>query len=457
MREERALRVALITSDSVGENMAGPGVRYWEFARVLGRRFDVRLVVPPLVPMAADLDMEGFPAVLFACRGESELRAAVLDCDVIVTRGAVLMAYPFLGQLGTALVLDMYSPLLLEGIQREAEADWLAKLSSYETDLESLWLQLRTGDFFICADERQRDYWLGMLSAVGRVNPHTHGQDPTLHRLIDLVPFGLSEQAPQHTRAVLKGAYKTIAADDKVILWGGGIWNWLDAPTLIKAMPLVLARRSDVKLFFMGIKRPNPNLARMRAAEQAIELSKDLGLYEDHVFFNDWVPYAERGSYLLEADIGASLHQMHIETRFAFRTRLLDYVWAGLPILATGGDVLSETLGRHDLAYLVAPGDVEGVAQGILTLLANPTLRADAAPRFRRVAEEYRWDKVVGPLEAFCSAPNRAPDRAYLASLTVNQVGGRGLVSKSWRALRLGGMRGFLRQAAQYLRWRRSK
>jgi hypothetical protein len=132
-------------------------------------------------------------------------------------------------------------------------------------------------------------------------------------------------------------------------------------------------------------------------------------------------------------------------------------VWAGLPILATGGDVLSEALAGHDLAYLVAPGDVEGVAQGILALLASPTLRAEAAPRFRRVAAEYRWDKVVGPLVAFCSAPEWAPDKAYLGSVTVDQVGGRGLVSKSWRALRLGGMRGFLRQAAQYLRWRRSK
>ena len=57
----------------------------------------------------------------------------------------------------------------------------------------------------------------------------------------------------------------------------------------------------------------------------------------DHtVFFNDgWVPYAERGAWLAEADIGVSAHFDDIETRFAFRTRLLDYLWAGLPIVTT--------------------------------------------------------------------------------------------------------------------------
>jgi hypothetical protein len=33
-----------------------------------------------------------------------------------------------------------------------------------------------------------------------------------------------------------------------------------------------------------------------------------------------------------------STHYEHVETTFAFRTRILDYLWAGLPVVATGGD-----------------------------------------------------------------------------------------------------------------------
>jgi len=462
VKQTRSPVIALIPNDTVGEQMAGPGIRYWEFARVLGERFQVKLIVPPFVQMDSIPDTGSLPASLHVCVHARDLRALVETSDVIITRGVVLTAYPFLTKLGKPLVLDMYNPFLLEGLQREAEADLLKKLTTHENDLQALRLQLRAGDFFLCADERQRDYWLGMLSAMGRVNPYNHQRDPTLRHLIDLAPFGMPEKPPQHIHPVLKGVYKTIAADDKVILWGGGIWNWLDAPTLIQAMSLILRQRGKVKLFFMGIKRPNLGMAQMKAVDRAIALSKELGLYQGAVLFHDWVPYEERQNYLLEADVGVNLHLDHIETRFAFRTRLLDYVWAGLPILSTGGDVLSEALAAQNLAYLVEPGDVDGVAQAILSLLANPTLRAECAPRFREVAAQYHWKVCARSLIKFCAAPHFAPDKAYryqgfLSAPTGEQNPWRRLLGKAWRALRIGGVSGLVQQCREYLRWQRSK
>lgn len=452
--------IALITNDVVGERMAGPGIRYWEFARALGRRFPVKLIVPPVVPMGSVPPAEPLPASLHVCTSLQDLRNLVESCDVVITLGVVLFFYPFLGELGKPLVIDLYNPFLLEDLQREAESDWLKRITSHENFLEALRIQLHAGDFFVCASEKQRDYWLGVLSAIGRVNPYTYQQDPTLRRLIDVAPFGLPEEAPQHTHLVLKGVYKTIAATDRVVLWGGGIWNWLDAPTLIKAMPLILQRRTDVKLFFMGVKRPNRKVARMKSVDEAIALSKALGLYDRYVFFNDWVPYDERQNYLLEADLGVSLHLEHIETRFSFRTRLLDYLWAGLPIVSTAGDVMSETLAGQNLAYLVMPGDVDGVAQTILRLLDNPSLRTDHAAHFRQVATHYYWATAARPLVEFCAAPYPAPDKVYLAhKLFSGQAQGSGqrLSAKVWRALRLGGVAGLLRQSGEYLRWKMGK
>jgi len=450
-------RVLLICNDVIGENMAGPGIRYWEFARILGRRFAVTLAVPPFVPMDSVPSAGTLPASLHICTCLHDLRNLVKDCDVVITLGVILLLYPFLSELDKPLALDMYDPFLLENLQRRAKADWLEQLTSHENCLDALRIQLRAGDFFVCAGEKQRDYWLGMLSAMGRINPYTYQQDPALHRLIDIVPFGLPEKPPQHIRSVLKGVYKTIAADDKVILWGGGIWNWLDAPTLIKAMPLILRQRTDAKVFFMGINRSDRNTARMEAVDQAIALSKKLGLYDRYVFFNDWVPYNERQNYLLEADIGISLHLDHVETRFSFRTRLLDYLWAGLPIVSTSGDVMSETLAARGLAYLVAPGDVDGVARAILATLDNPTMRTEYASRFRQVADHYHWEVVTRPLVDFCAAPYMSPDKAYLhqSAFSIKRPGSWWQISaKSWRALRLSGVSGLLRQSGEYLRWK---
>jgi len=439
--------------------MAGPGVRYWEFARVLGANFRVKLIVPPFVAgeMEEAFSPESLPAELHICDNERDFLSLIGDCDLIITRGIVLTAYPSLIELNKPLVIDLYGPFLLEALQQGVDSPLLEKMASYEDNLAALRLQLHAGDFFICASEKQRDYWLGMLSALGRVNPYTYEQDVTLRHLIDVVPFGLPSESPQHTQSVLKGSYKTIVADDKVILWGGGIWSWLDALTLIKSMSIILQKRDDVKLFFMGIKRPNAEGRGREAAEQAIALSRELGLYDRYVFFNDWVPYEDRQNYLLEADIGVSLHLDHIETRFSFRTRLLDHLWAGLPTVATAGDVLSGILADEGLAYLVEPGDVEGVAQAMLSMLDKPNLRAECAPAFRRVAERYRWKEVTQPLVGFCETPYLAPDKEYVCRRHQAGKGQRSLVAKSWRALRLGGIAGLIRQGREYIRWQMKK
>ncbi len=453
-------RVLLICNDIVGENMAGPGIRYWEFARVMRSRFDVTLAVPPFLaaqvastPSMTPTDEEW----LQVCHTPQELHSLAAACDVIVTLGVVLLLYPFVTEIGKPLVVDLYDPFLLEDLQRKAHLDLLERWTSYGNYLQALRLGIQAGDFFICAGEKQRDYWLGMLSALGRVNPYTYQDDPTLRRLIAVVPFGLPAEPPHHTHAVLKGVHPAIRPSDKVILWGGGIWDWFDAPTLIRAMPQILDRRDDVRLFFMGVRRANQNVAQTEAVEQAVALSRAVGLYGSHILFNDWVPYDQRQNYLLESDVGVSLHLDYVETRFAFRTRLLDYLWAGLPVVATTGDTMGEVLAAHGLASLVAPGDVEGVAQKVLNILADPNWRRECRNRASQVAAAYRWDVVAQPLVDFCAAPRLAADKAQPAVGIDVDVDGRGprLIRKGWRAWRLGGMRGLVNQVRDYVRWKR--
>ena len=110
--------IALITNHPVGENMAGPGIRYWEFARVLGQRFRVKLIVPPFVPMDSIPPSEKLPVSLHVCTRSQELHRLVEDCDVIVTLGGVLFFYPFLAELGKLLVSDIYNVSLLEDLQQ---------------------------------------------------------------------------------------------------------------------------------------------------------------------------------------------------------------------------------------------------------------------------------------------------------------------------------------------------
>jgi glycosyltransferase involved in cell wall biosynthesis len=461
----RMNRVLIISDDAVGSKMAGPAVRDWEYARVLSRHCHVTLAAPnesDLTPSDFGLRRYDSTEALQAMAGES---------DVVITSGYALKRFAFLKSLPVPLVLSITHSFVLENIQhfisegKSREFQWHV----YQDAAAVLNEQLAVGDFFVCNTERQRDYWIGMLAALGRVNPATYADAPSLRRLVDVVPFGLPDEPPVHRRPVLKGVHTGIAPDAKVLFWGG-LYDWLDPITLVRAMPQVLDKRSDVVVFFAGTRHPSPNVPTVPPiCQQVMRLSDEMGLTDRHVFFHDWIPYHERENYLLEADLGLSLHPDHVETRFAFRTRVLDFIWAGLPIIATEGDTASELVQQHQLGAVVGYQDVSGLAQAILDLLATPDLKATLAPRFAPLVQAYRWEQTTRPLVEFCRAPRLAPDRdmwrqvASTASVSPRQAvqqpsaparSWSGRLVKAWRSLRQGGWTALKREIVGYLLWK---
>lgn len=418
----RPRQVLIISQDRVTRNMAGPGIRSWEFARHLGREFQVTLATPgpaltsdqAAVPGSATGDRAPMPFKLvnFDPKDPELLRQVACKSDVVIVGGYLLQVYPFLLTLDCPLVVDAYIPYPLEGIELQSQYPIADQVTANADAVLALNLQFLAGDTFICASERQRDFWLGALLALGRINPESYFKDRSLRHLIDVVSFGLPEELPEHTQAVLRGVHPNVGKDDRIILWGGGIWQWLDPLTLIRAVHKISSQMPDVRLFFPGTRHPDagtvPEMAMQRAAMQ---LSDELQLSGHTVIFGDWLPYSDRQNYLLEADLGVSLHFDIAETRFAYRTRLLDYIWAGLPIVATEGDCLSEVVQQQGLGRIVKAEDVDGLAAVLADLLADRGLRQRLRPNFQAAAAQFRWPHVLEPLSRFCRNPQRTADR----------------------------------------------
>jgi hypothetical protein len=254
---------------------------------------------------------------------------------------------------------------------------------------------------------------LGLLEANGRVNPYTFSEDPSLRKLIDIVPYGLPNSAPQRSKPVIKGVWPGITLEDKVILWGGGLWAWLDPLTAIRAVEEVWQQRQDIRLIFPGTKHPNSRMAGVHTHTKAArELSKRSGLLDKAVFFGDWVPYEDWPNVLLESDLALTLHYDTLETRLAFRSRLLDYIWAGLPTVATRGDATSDLVATYGVGAVVDFEDVDDVAGAIIQLLDLP--RGQFQVKFSEARRQLAWDIVAQPLVEFCRHPRRAPDKLAL-------------------------------------------
>jgi glycosyltransferase involved in cell wall biosynthesis len=393
------LTVLMISHDLVGPTMAGPGMRYWELSRVLAQQFPVTLAAPEgsRVPDPE----QGVSLCVYRRHDDSTVRPLVDAAQIVVAPGDTLLEFPFLLTCNRYMVVDGYDPHTLESLAWNEHEALEVRVERQSQRLHVMNLQCAAGDFYI---------WLGWLEAMGRVNPFTYDEDHTLRRLIDVVPTGVPVERPERTRALARGTIPGIGAQDPLLVWGGGVWNWLDPLTLIRAVDRVARTIPHVRLYFPGPRHPYREFVPdMEMHQTAVRLSEELGLTGQNVFWGEWVPYSERQNYLLEADIGCSLHFETLETCFAFRTRVLDYVWAGLPMIVTGGDAASDMVREYGLGVVVDYEDVDGVSEAILNLLSMP--REGFRERFERARQQQGWAHNASPLIRFCQDPRRAPDR----------------------------------------------
>ena len=413
-------RVLFVSAEPVGEAMAGPAIRVIELARVLAEHCDVTVAAPgPSDPAVVpgkfvEAGLAGFEVLLEAMRGH----------DVVVAQRLQPQLLRYAARLPVRLVADLYNPQMIEVLEAggpgEGESSW-----------RRAWRSMLGGcaaaDLVICASEKQRDLWLGGMALNGLVDPERYRADPTFRAFVDVVPFGLPSEPPRHDAPVVKGVWPGIGPDDRVLLWAGGIWRWLDAITPIRAVERLRAERPDLHLVFMGTGRPALEPGDVpTSANEAIHFARECGLEGTCVHFNPgWVNYAERGAYLMEADLGVSAHHDHLEARFSFRTRVLDHLWAGLPSVVSSGDSIGDLVEQEGLGRTASPGDDEAFAAALAELLDDSKRHEAVSRRAREFAPALRWSECARPLVEFCrdidGRPPRRPPRGAVARATFGQ------------------------------------
>ncbi len=385
-----APRVLLVYADRVGATMGGVGIRAVELARVLREALGAETTIAAAEWDGADV---GAPVVTYAPHAPRALAPHVAAADVVIAQPAWPLLLRRLVRSRARLVFDLYDPEAFGTLEHFAGRDprLRALMGAYAAD--RVLAALRWGDHVACANERQRDLWIGALLGGGLLGPDAYDRDPALRERLGVVAYGVPSAPPQAQGAPLRERLG-FAPDDEVVLWNGGLWSWLDAETAIRAIALLRARRPRARLVFMGSSSAPP--AR-RASEAARALAAELGELNRGVTFNDvWVPYEERARWLLDADCALSTHVEHLETRFSSRTRLLDCFWAGLPAVCTEGDELAARVALERLGETVAPGDAEAVAAALERVLDAG--RGAYAERLAAAAQALTWPRVAEPL-----------------------------------------------------------
>ena len=376
-------------------------------AIVLSGQYDVALISTGIVELTA----ENFVARSVPGSDSSALTPWEEWADIILCQGLGLAAFPQLARTSKILIIDLYAPMQLEQLAQGISLpipDWSARVDYANLVMNR---QLASGDFFLTASDRQRDFYLGQLASLGRLEPENFISSPNFRRLIDVVPFGIETVPSRSAEVSFRSQFPGIAPDDKVIIWGGGVYDWFDPLTLIESTVALSVKEPTVRLLFMGMTHPNSHLTEMSMVSRVRALAEELDPEGRLVFFNEsWVDYTQRGDYFLDSDVGVSTHFDNVETRFSFRTRLLDYIWAGLPIVTTGGDVLADEVQRLKLGVVVAEGDTAGLTAALEKVLYDEAFNDQCRLNVIRLREDLDWHTVLQPLLVFLEDARLAPD-----------------------------------------------
>ena len=387
-------RIALLPGEPLRSRMAGVGIRYLELARRLPRPGIEVVVLTPGEPS----EVPEVPAEVRRF-SRDRLPDLVADCDGAVAQGQpandLLLACPAL-----PVAIDLYDPWLVENF---SYLETLG-LDPYRNDHATWVLQMSRGDFFLCSSEEQRLFYLGFLAAVGRVHPRGVADDPDLSGLIAPVPFGIPDDLPPH-RPFLEGSRP-------YTLLFGGLYEWYDPIVLLDALEGLEDR--EWRLLF--VESPNPESTPQDLLGEVERRCRRRGWWGDRVRAIPWVPAERRFDLLRDVDVLVAPHRPTLETRLSLRTRYLDALAVGCPVILTEEGTLSRLVSEHGAGRVVPAGSVEALRDALEAEWTESPEAAEARRRgARALAAERSWDRALAPLVSFCVDPRRDASKEIFA------------------------------------------
>ncbi len=278
-----------------------------------------------------------------------------------------------------------------------------------QTSLAFMRQVLRRGDLFSVCGTPQRHATVGELAMVGRLNRHTFGYEFVRVVLPGAPPCDQTPAPPARPRSFLRTW--GVEDGDFVVLWCGGYNTWTDVDTLFAGLEEAMARHPSIRYVSVGANTyQGPDNVYQRFLAM-VERSP----FRERFHMLGWRPWTEIARFYRESDVGLNIDALHYETLYGTRTRLVEMIGAGLPVVTTLGPELSYLLEAAEAARTFAIGDATALARHLVELATEPGLRDRlAANALRYAREELSFERTTRELRKWVAAPSPAPDRRAL-------------------------------------------
>lgn len=363
-------RVLVVSGDVLplpGYPTSGAGLRAWGLGQGLRvHGFEVTFAMPaaawrPEVP----LPVEQKPLLWDYSDLETTVHAAQPEAVIFCHWPTVQIR----DRLDVLTVIDFHGPHILERVFQEFGDPASNTLFKIEA--------LRKADYFICAGEKQKSYFLAWLLISGIDLTETR---------IDVVPVCLPPDLPLPSQGEI------------VFVYGGVYLPWQDPTLVLTAVADILAKRDVGVLRLFGGRHPVFPTEVLQVPLVFRELEKRLSGHP-RVHFEGIRPRDELLEIYQRATVAVDLMTHNYERELAFTTRTVEYMWCGLPVIYNNYAELSPLIHQYEAGWVLDPTDGASIERVIHDILDYPELAHERGSNAQRLVREHlTWDKAIKPL-----------------------------------------------------------
>jgi glycosyltransferase involved in cell wall biosynthesis len=383
--------LALTTSPlPVGNRITdGPGFRMWSLLRELGKEHSIHVLSLYESYHSGTPDPqirstpEGFQIESPSHRPQViQGRIRAIDPDVLYLPWQCTI---FLGRsnLQIPTILDYVGPGLLEEFVAHGRIP---------SELVRLFLDsFGYGDLILTTTRRERYFLIGLITASERLSRvHYDRTDPLVEVVRMTPPTGSNVADPIRHRN---------PEDPLTVLLAGAFLPWYDYAPLAQAVgALEPALAAKVHVLVLGGNPRNPQMV------ERVQKTLTSGPNASCFRFIGLVPFAERLHLYHQADVALSIGANSVEDELSARTRVVDYLGAGLPVLSSGRDEYASEIIAAGAGFRYE--SATELAGWLGRLVREPPLLSEARARIPPLLEgPFNGNLAARPVIGFIDHP----------------------------------------------------
>jgi glycosyltransferase involved in cell wall biosynthesis len=197
-------------------------------------------------------------------------------------------------------------------------------------------------------------------------------------RDVHIVPTGVDWERFEPARSA--------SGRGQTLVYVGKIVSWCGVELAIRALPKVLERCPDARLLVVG-----DGLADYcRSLKQ---LTERLGLARSVTLLGQ-VPYEKLPGVLADADVGLANFEPVAFRRYAYPLKVIEYMAAGLPVIATADTESARIVSQHRCGLSV-PYEPEPLAEAVIKLLSDRALYTQMRENGIQASAGMTWGKLL--------------------------------------------------------------